>query len=253
MADEPVCPLFFKAEVSMLALLDHRAPKEAEKVLSLKGHSSIRLPSDPGLPAPVAAHADLLLYFAPNAALCTKEYFEIAKEELKAISQAAKRPLRLIDATLGKTYPLDVPLNAVSVGDYLFCNPKTVAKEIPESDPAKKLLSVKQGYTKCSILPVGRHAIITEDDHIAKIGQKQGLDVLQIQKGFVALPGYDTGFLGGASSFAPYQDAEEIFFCGDLQGHPNGKDIQEFCKKHQKQALSLGDFPLLDVGTVFLI
>ena len=47
--------------------------------------------------------------------------------------------------------------------------------------------------------------------------------------------------------------SEEIFFCGDLCRHPDFEKIQAFCKKHDREAISLGKFPLLDVGTIFLI
>jgi hypothetical protein len=224
-----------------------------EDSLLANGHEVLRLPSCKTLPVPVAAHADLLLYFVPDAILCTKDYFEIAENELKTISQAVQKPLRFIDGMLGDVYPKDVPLNAVSVGDVLFCNPKTVANRIRISLTDEKTVFVKQGYTKCSILPVGENALITEDDAIAALALENGFDVLRIEKGSVSLPGYDTGFLGGAASFAPYEKIKEIFFCGDLCRHPDFEKIQAFCKKHDREAISLGKFPLLDVGTIFLI
>ena len=237
----------------MLALLDHRTPLEAEKSLLAKGYEVLRMPSHPRLPAPVSAHADLLLFFAPDEILCTKDYFEIAKDLLFEISQAAQKPLRLIEEALGDGYPKDVPLNAALVGETLFCNPKTVAKRIRISLVNEKTVAVKQGYTKCSILPVGDRALITEDAAIAALARQNGFDVLQIEKGNVSLPGYDTGFLGGAASFSPYQKSNEILFCGSLEQHPNGDAVKVFCKKHQKEVVPLGEFPLLDVGTLFLI
>lgn len=237
----------------MLALLDHRVPQAAEAALAEKGYKVIRMPSHPSLPSPVAAHADLLLFFAPEEILCTKAYFNIAGDRLFEIANTAKKPLRLIEDELGDTYPNDVFLNAAILGDTLFCNPKTVAKRILISLSQKEIVSVKQGYTKCSILPVGDRALITEDVSIADLGSNHGFDALLIEKGHVALPGYDTGFLGGASSFSPYRETSEIFFCGDLESHPNAKEIRAFCKRHQKTPISLGDFPLLDAGTIFLI
>ena len=237
----------------MLALLDHRAPQEIEKSLLKKGYRVLRMPSHPRLPNPVSAHTDLLLFFAPEEILCVKSYFEIAKDLLFEIAEAAQKSLRLIEEKLGDTYPKDVPLNAARVGETLFCNPKTVAKRIRVSLVNEKTATVKQGYTKCSILPVGDRALITEDVAIAAIARQKGFDVLQIEKGHVTLPGYDTGFLGGAASFSPYQKRNEIFFCGSLEQHPNADSIKRFCQKHQQQAVPLGDFPLFDVGTIFLI
>ena len=237
----------------MLALLDHRAPLSAEQSLEAHGYRVLRLPSHPMLPAPVSAHADLLFFFAPSETLSAKSYFGIAKDVLMEIASKTKKPLRLIREELGDFYPKDVPLNAVLVGERLFCNPKTVADRIRISLMDEKTVFVKQGYTKCSILPVGENALITEDGAIASLALEKGFDVLRIEKGSVSLPGYDTGFLGGAASFAPYEKIKEIFFCGDLCRHPDFEKIQAFCKKHDREAISLGKFPLLDVGTIFLI
>ena len=237
----------------MLALLDHRAPKELEDSLWGKDYRVLRLPAHPKLPLPVSAHADLLLFFAPEEVLCTKSYFEIAKDLLFEIAAAAQKPLRLIEEELGAPYPKDVFLNAVLVGNTLFCNPKTVARRVRVSLINEQTALVKQGYTKCSILPVGDRALITEDVAIAAIARQKGFDVLQIEKGHVSLPGYDTGFLGGATSFSPYKKTNEILFCGNLFIHPNAEEILAFCKKHNQTVLSLGNLPLLDVGTLFLI
>ena len=237
----------------MLALLDHRAPKEIEDSLLKKGYGVLRLPSYPRLPHPVSAHADLLLFFAPEEILCTKGYFEMAKELLFEIAAKAQKPLRLIEEELGATYPQDVPLNAALVGERLFCNPKTVARRIRVSLLNEQTACVKQGYTKCSILPVGERALITEDVSIAAAARENGLEVLRIEKGHVSLPGYDTGFLGGAASCSPYQKNGEILFCGDLFSHPQAKEIQAFCHARGYTVSSLGTGALLDVGTLFLI
>ena len=49
------------------------------------------------------------------------------------------------------------------------------------------------------------------------------------------------------------ENTEEILFCGSLERHPQSHEIQAFCRAHQKKPISLGDFPLTDVGTIFLI
>ena len=237
----------------MLALLDHRAPMEAEVHLIQYGHRVLRLPSHPDLPSPVSAHVDLLLFFAPNEILCTRDYFEIAKEELSIIAEASKKPLRVLDKELGNEYPSDVLFNAASVGAALFCYPKAAAGEILACYESNKIIAVKQGYTKCNLLPVDERSLITEDPSIASAARNRGFSVMQIPPGHVELPGYDTGFLGGCSSFAPYQIINEIFFCGDLDKHPQAEEIRQFCKQRKKEPISLGDFHLLDVGTIFLI
>ena len=90
-------------------------------------------------------------------------------------------------------------------------------------------------------------------DMIAEAAKACGTEVLQIALGHVTLPGYDTGFIGGAASFAPYHSTDEILFCGSLDLHPDGDAIRAFCHRHGLRAVSLSPDRLYDLGTVFLI
>ena len=116
-----------------------------------------------------------------------------------------------------------------------------------------KLCPVRQGYAKCSVIPVGEDGLVTADHSIAKQAKQRGLDVLQIEATPIVLPGYDTGLIGGACSFAPYGSTKDLFFCGDLETHPNATEIFEFAAEHGMRVLSLCDGPLIDLGTVFII
>ena len=235
----------------MLAVLDFRAPEEAAKKLAQFGYEILRLPPHPHLQKPVAAHPDMLLFFAPHAIFCSGSYFRLAKKELRLLSERAQKELIFTEKEQEPLYPRDVLFNAVPFGNTLLCRKDAVAHEIGAC--YSKILSVKQGYAKCSVLPITNRALITQDPSIAKNATQNGFSVLQIQSGGIRLTGYDTGFLGGAASFAPYQEPCEIFFCGKLEAHADAEKIKTFCHAHQKQPISLGDFPLTDVGTIFLI
>lgn len=236
----------------MLAVLDCRAPDEAEAALIEYGYRILRLPPHPRLPAPVASHPDMLLFFAPHAILCTQSYARIAQQELKQISNHLNLPLCTIKEDYGARYPNDVLLNAASVGDYLLCFPQAIASELTKYYK-NHILPVRQGYTKCSTLPIGKHALITEDPSIFKTAACIGLDVLRISSGHIQLNGYDYGFIGGCASFSPYEKTDTVYFCGDLSSHPDDASITAFCKRHGFHVRSLGTFPLTDIGTMFLI
>ena len=238
-------------EIDMLAVTNHTFPKDAEVSLLRFGHHTLRLPPHPALPAPVASHPDMLLFFAPEAIFCTKSYCEIAKNELKDISLHYGAPIRCIDAEYGCEYPRDVFLNALPLGSKLFCNTKTVAKELLAL--GFSIFHVNQGYTKCSALPLGARALITADDSITARAKEDGIDVLQIQAGHISLCGYDYGFIGGCASFTPKTQIDSVFFTGDLSKHPDGKIIESFCQKHGYRTQSLTNTPLCDTGTIFLI
>ena len=211
---------------------------------------ALRLPPHPSLPAPIASHPDILVFFARDAVFCTKSYYAIAKAELEEISRAAQRPLVVLKGELGATYPCDILLNAAPVGDHLFCLPEHTADEIKEG---VRVISVKQGYAKCSTVPVGKRSIITADPSIARAARANGIDTLTVRAGYVTLSGYDMGFLGGASSLAPYGGTCKIFFCGDLTAHPDHALIRTYCHDRGFEAVSLSNEPLTDVGTIFLI
>ena len=235
----------------MLALTNHTFPHAAEEALTRFGHRVLRLPPHPNLPEPVASHPDMLLFFAPDAILCTKSYYGIATRELEEIAATYGAPILYIEEEYGNAYPHDVLLNALPIGKHLFCNTKAVAMELLNVGLEPK--HVNQGYTKCSALPLGNDALITSDTSIAECAKNCGIDVLQICEGHVSISGYDYGFIGGCASFAPRGRMNTVFFCGDVLGHPDAEKINKFCQRHGYCTVSCGEFPLCDVGTIFMI
>lgn len=236
----------------MLAVVDERIPSDSEEGLKKRGFSVLKLPPHPNLQKPIASHPDMLLFFAPDSIYCTKKYQEIAKGALCVLSKACGRPIKTVEAELQPTYPHDVLLNAAPVGKTLFCSKSSVAEELLQNE-SYEICNVRQGYAKCSILPIGDDALITEDPSIAKAAREIGKDVLQVEQNAVRLSGYSTGFLGGCASFSPYEDTPEILFCGALHSHPNANEIERFCKEHGYRVHSLSSSPLTDVGSIFLV
>ncbi|MBR3894692.1 MAG: hypothetical protein IKJ35_06040 [Clostridia bacterium] len=236
----------------MLAVIDHRIPAKAKNELRRMGHRVLTIPPHPALPVPVCGHPDMLLFFAPDCIFCTKSYQKIAENELEIISSYTKNPIKIIHAEISARYPQDILLNAAPVGKHLFCLGKHTAKELT-SNSAYEVTEVHQGYAKCSVVPVGDAALITEDPSIATVARQRGFDVLRVRTNAVTLAGYDTGFLGGASSYATDSDVRQILFCGNLELHPDAAAIKAFCLGRGFDPISLSDEPLTDVGTIFLL
>ena len=235
----------------MLAITNHTFPEEAKETLERLGHRTLRLPPHPNLPLPVASHPDMLLFFAPDAIFCTKSYYEIAPQELEEISATSGVPIRYTEKEYGNEYPRDVLLNALPLGKHLFCNTKTVAKELLSLGLIA--CHVNQGYTKCSALPVGNNALITSDASLAAAAKECGIEVLQIREGHILLSGYDYGFIGGCASYAPFGGLDTVFFCGDLSRHPDAKIIERFCQVNGVNIVNLSENSLCDTGTIFMI
>ena len=236
----------------MTAILSTSVPLQAEETLRAHGHRTLRLPPHPALPPSLSSHPDMLLFFSQDAIFCTALYAEIAKEELCEISRIADRPIKTVLREPERAYPRDVLFNAAPIGNLLFCRPDATAQELTEIADLT-VVPVRQGYAKCSVIPVGRHAMMTADASIAKAAKAHSVDVLSLRAGGILLEGYDYGFPGGCTSFCPYGEYETLYFCGSLSLYEDGERMKAFCARHGMRTVSLGDFPPTDVGTIFLI
>lgn len=174
-------------------------------------------------------------------------------------------------ARLSPAYPGDVLYNACCTGRYFIHNLKYTAPELlaaagiaipgtasgpqtagsnaqPQTKHTGSMIPVQvpQGYAKCSIVCVNETSIITYDAGITKACLAAGLEVLQISPGHVRLPGYPTGFLGGASG----RVGRKILFNGDLSVHPDFAAIRDFIESRGLSCVHFPDYPLTDVGSI---
>ena len=146
----------------------------------------------------------------------------------------------------GSKYPKDAGLNVCIVGDKLFYFPKSADNEIVSIlTSAYHPISVKQGYTRCSICVVNDNALITADRGVADACNTHGIDCLLIEPGYVELQGYEYGFIGGAA-FKISDD--KLAFTGVLDNHPSKAAILGFLHNHGITPIFLTDLPIFDIG-----
>lgn len=153
---------------------------------------------------------------------------------------------------IGKEYPADCLYNACSTGRFFIHNlditEPLLLQRAKELDLT--LVHVKQGYSKCSIAVIDENSIITYDKGIAKACREAGMDVLEIESGFVELPGYNTGFFGGASGLLG-GTSKILFINGGLESHPSAEKIKEFAKAHDVSIVDTSG-PLRDIGSIII-
>ena len=235
----------------MTAIVDIRIPNDCRAALIQCGFEIITLPPLPCLPEPVASHPDMLMFFTDKHLITHKSYYPLAQDQLNLIAQKSRRELLLTDEPVGSTYPTDVLLNAAQVGNAIIGAKSAMSAHIKEYGTSceKQLINVKQGYAKCSTCIVSDNAIITADTGIANKAKNAGIDVLTISPGHIKLDGYDYGFIGGASGIC----LNTVYFCGNIDSHPDANAIRVFCQKHGKKVVCLGKKELLDIGTLFFV
>lgn len=204
------------------------------------GCEVIALPPFSCLPRPTEAHPDLLAARLPTGELLlSRAYYESAPSFFDALGLS----LRFEERSQGNTYPQDVLFDALAVGHTLYGRKEATSPILRAHYP--RFVEVKQGYARCSVALLSERAAITADKGLAEALCRDGVEVLTIASGHISLPGYDTGFLGGAGG--DLGDGRYVFF-GDLSSHPDGDRIRAFAKKHQKSAVSLTEGLLSDYG-----
>lgn len=235
----------------MAVITDNRINPCALSELEKEGFEPILLPSAPYLHTAVASHTDMLIFLGFGKLFCHENYYKINREVINRIASISNSEIISSGEPTGEKYPYDVLFNACLVGNNLICNEKTISRLILDEARAQgyNIISVSQGYTKCSVCVVSDSAIITADNGIARACRDSGIDVLSTSEGHISLPPYDFGFIGGTSGTY----GNKVYFCGSIDTHPDGENIKEFCAKHKKIATSLGDGELQDVGSLFFI
>lgn len=151
--------------------------------------------------------------------------------------------------TLSETYPYDIPWNAACTGRYFIHNLRYTAPQLLHAarESGCVMIDVRQGYAKCSTVIVDEDSVITYDRGIAGSCLAAGMNVLTVRPGHVLLPGYDTGFIGGASG----RVGDTVIFNGDLSSHPDFDRIVNFISSCGLRIKWFEEWPLTDIGSIY--
>lgn len=235
-------PRLPEGEVS-LVLIAGESPW-LETALKKRGIATLVTQRDARLPEPVGVHPDLQVCPLPD-----KHMFVSFGNPQSGLLEQLGYTVTQAQSPLGNTYPEDVRCGGMVMGGSLVGNPKGLDPKLMAmaAELGLELLPVRQGYTACSIALVDSHSAITGDPGLYRALTAKGFQALQIRPGFLRLPGYDTGFLGGCcGKLAP----DKLAFTGRLDCHPDGERIRAFLKSKGVTAVELTDGPLVDVGGI---
>ena len=204
---------------------------------------------DARLPKALSMHADLTFcYLGEGTAVCAKEAFSYYS---RAFSETE---LCLIEGAsfLDMHYPKDSAYNIAVVGNKIFCKTKITDRVLLNKAEALgyKIVDINQGYAKCSVCPVSENAAISADPSFLKAAEKEGIDCLKITNDSITLPGYDTGFFGGAAFM---KDEKTLAVNGNIMLHPDAKRIKDFLSGYNISVLSLKCDEISDFGSLIAI
>lgn len=229
----------------MREILCGTAPEWLIEAFSRQGVKLSSVGECSALPKPVSGHIDLM-------ALQLGSVHFVAPETEALFSRYWKSSTVTISEHLKSNYPNDVKLSAAVVGSYLLCRASSISNAVKEYALQQNLglLPVNQGYVRCSVCCCSENTVMTDDPSIAgALRDHTQVEVLEISKGDIQLPGYNYGFIGGASG----KIGDTLYFFGALESLKDSDKIQMFLHKNQIKYVSLSNsHPLMDIGGVMV-
>jgi len=190
---------------------------------------------------PVRHHADMILTVFDGKIFCHESYYEANKAVLDKIAAFGGLEVAACDCPRGENYPLDVAFNALVAGKRLICKKDSVCPLLAEYD----VINTKQGYAGCTAL-YAAGTVITADPATTAACEKAGIPVYTISGKDISLPGYDTGFIGGACGACE----DTVYIYGDPSTSQSGRELAEFCQSKGLSLVSLWDGHVTDVGGI---
>lgn len=228
--------------------IDYRTTEEERLSILALGHEYLICPPHPNLYKAICGHPDILLHILDD-----KDIIVHKDTDSKFIKQLEELSLNVIlsSSQLGSSYPLNILLNGVNTTNFFMHHLKyTDSTLLNFINERKKLINVKQGYTKCSTAIVNSNAIMTSDKGIAKTLFNENVDVLLLPPGDIDLPGLNYGFIGGCCGLI---EDNLLGFFGELDHYANGKEVLSFLKKHRVEPYFLKKGKLTDRGSLLRI
>ena len=222
----------------MTLLIGERYRPLLAQSLAAQGLAVFWLPDNAAVDPRLAGHADLSVFVSGRQAVAAEGIYPHIVNFLTNREYTVSRSNRQ-----GPVYPNDAGLCVCGTGKYTIYDPETVdpaVLDILDDVP----VAVRQGYARCAAAVVDDHSIITADAGVSRAAKNAGMDVLDIAAGHIALDGYDTGFIGGASFLLN----NNVYFTGTQDEHPDRDRIIRFIAERGKKPVFLTDRPIFDIG-----
>lgn len=220
---------------------------EKGKFLEL-GYELIELHSNSLVYEEISSHVDILCAKIKDKIILDKSIYYDVK------SRIDNNNIMLGQAILYCKYPLDIPYNVCSVGNFVIHNfkytDKVISSVIEEYNLEK--INISQGYSNCSIAVIDDKSVIVSDRKIADTLLAKGFDVLcldyKLDIKLLNAKGYSdmNGFIGGAIA----RLGKDIIVFGDLNKIDRYGKIREFIISKKINIIEFKDLDVIDYGGI---
>lgn len=234
----------------MHCFIDYRATIEELNNLLKLNIKPILVPKCNSVYEAINGHPDIQLNIlknnSPNKVILQKEI----SEDFKNILIKNNINFIISKSTLSSKYPKDIILNSLILENYFIHTLKYSDENLLHSQEPKIHINVRQGYTKCSILPVREKALITSDKGIFESLKDYGFDILLLPSGDILLPSLSYGFIGGVGGMI---SNDKMAFFGELDNYNWGDEVKKFLFKYDVSPIALRRGKLIDRGSLLAL
>ena len=227
-------------------IIDSRIRKEEYDYLS-KYFNVIKLELSEDVYEEISGHSDIFFCKVNNKVICSPNAKYESEEFLKGNLEVKNK------------YPDDVMYNVCQIGNKLIVN-KYVDKKIIEFWKTKNkednIITVNQGYTKCSISVTGDNSCITSDVGIYKKLIEENINVSLIEDNKIFLLDKKlnlskmNGFIGGAT----FVFNNKFVLFGDFKKlkRDNQEIIKENLRNNNLELIDFKNLEIIDYGGVII-
>lgn len=234
----------------MQVIIDERVDKNIEKYFLDLGYEIIKVKKSEGIYSEISSHTDIF---------CVKINDTVISQVNTFDCNLNNKYRFLTGDNVGNSYPYCAKYNVCIVDNYAIHNlditDNTVLNVLKEK--GYKLINVKQGYSRCSILPLGNMACVTSDMGIYNVLVKNNFDVLYLDPSDLDIKLFDSygeystmsGFIGGCSTVLN----DTVIFFGDLDKFKCKDKLLEFLNSKGFKVKDFKNMDIIDYGSCIFL
>jgi hypothetical protein len=225
----------------MQVIIDERVNKEIEKYFKDLGYIVNKVKKHAEVYNEISSHTDIFAVKIGDTVVSSGNVFKLNLDE---------KYNWIFGDNVDKTYPETAKYNVCIIDNYAIHNFKITDKIVLEVLNLQKynLINVKQGYSRCSIIPLKGKSAVTSDKGIYNILIKNGFDVLYLDPSELDIKLYSkdfeyssmSGFIGGCSCVLN----DTVIFFGDITRFKCKDKLIDFIKA---KGYNIKDFKNMDV------
>lgn len=224
-----------------MLIISNKASLEFKNFLTDQNIDFIETIDNPNLDKRIGDHPDLSLFVLDS------ENIILAEEVCSYYKDKLPGKNLIKGSSTSKKYPRDSIYNLLTFEDFYIHNDFTeenIGRSLKERN--YKHLFVKQGYSRCSIIPL-RESLLTSDYGIYK-SLRNKVNIILLDNDKIELDGFDQGFIGGTCGLVQ----DKLIFTGDITRHKSFDIIKKACDRENIDII-YPEIPLVDLGSLIWI